>query len=65
MFESLVIQCYLTGIGGVTFWSRCGLVGGLVSLEVGFEISEAQARTSVLHHVCLNPTIRPAMRIMD
>jgi hypothetical protein len=27
--------------------SRCGLVGGSVSLEVGFEVSNAQARHSV------------------
>ena len=29
------------------YCSRCGFVGGSVSLEVGFEDSEAQARLSV------------------
>jgi hypothetical protein len=28
-------------------WSRCGLVGGSVSLEVDFEVSEAQVRSNV------------------
>ena len=34
-------------------WSKCGLVGGTVSLEVGFEVSEAQARPSV--SLCMLP----------
>lgn len=28
-------------------WSTCGLVGGCVSLKVGFEVLKAQARPSV------------------
>jgi hypothetical protein len=38
---------YLKGpIGSQGVALRCGLVGGSVSLEVGFEVSDAQARPS-------------------
>ena len=39
---------YLEGLGGVDLleeiwsWRGCGLVGGGMSLEVGFEVSKAQ-----------------------
>jgi hypothetical protein len=36
-------------------WSRCGLVRGSISLEVDFEISKAQARTSITHSSCCLP----------
>jgi hypothetical protein len=34
---------------------RCGLVGGSVSLEVGFDISDAQAMPSVTLSFCCLP----------
>lgn len=34
-------------------WSRCGLIGRTGSMEVGFEVSKAHARTSVVS-VCLS-----------
>jgi hypothetical protein len=61
-------------------WSRCGLTGGSVSQRVGFEVSEAQARSSVVlsscssrcrtrlflqHLVCLSATRLPTIMIID
>ena len=49
-FESKLPQ-EVALLGGVAFleevwpfWRRCGLVGGSLSLGLGFEVSEAQAR---------------------
>jgi hypothetical protein len=36
-------------------WSRCGGVGGSVSLEAGFEVSDAHARPNVSHLLFLLP----------
>lgn len=39
IFECLVIREWpYLGLGGLAFWSRCDLVGGSMSVGVGFDV---------------------------